>query len=142
MSDVTLPSPKPARAYPRWLIGAWLAALLAVPFILWWLPADHFDEGESMCPSVLLFDVECHGCGSTRAVQHMHHFEWEEALYFHSLAPVIYVGLIALWTWWTYHAATRMGLFGQARAEAMEAQLKGEVEARIARKAAKAAARS
>ena len=129
-------SAKP-KAFPRPLLWVWLVALLATPLILWALPADHFDEGESMCPSVLLFDTECPGCGSTRAVQHLHHADLDMALYFHSAAPFIYLFLVGLWGFWTYRTATRLGLFGQARAELLETQLRTEAEARIARRQAR-----
>ena len=129
-------SAKP-KALPRPILWLWLVALLATPLILWALPADYFDEGESMCPSVLLFDTECPGCGSTRAVQHLHHADLDMALYFHSAAPFIYLFLVGLWGLWTYRTATRLGLLGRARAELLETQLRTEAEERIARRQAR-----
>lgn len=123
-----------ARPVPRGVLWAWLAALLVTPLALWALPADYFDEGESMCPSVQLFDVECWGCGSTRAVQHLHHAELGDALYFHGFAPGIYLLLVALWCLWTYNTATRLGLLGGRRAVALEAKLRGRAERRIERR--------
>ena len=134
MTPSTPSTPKP---FPRWLQWAWLVALVAVPIVLWLLPADHFDEGESMCPSVQLFDTECPGCGSTRGVQHMHHAELGEALYYHQLAPLIYLFLVGLWLSWTYHTAARLGLLGAGRQASVEAKLRGEAERRAARKAAR-----
>ena len=129
------PSPTPpARPLPRWLLGAWLVVLLVTPFALWALPADYFDEGESLCPSVQLFDVECWGCGSTRAVQHLHHGELGDALFFHSLAPGIYLLLVVLWSLWTFTTATRLGLLGERRALALEAKLRVRAERRVARR--------
>ena len=125
---------------PRWISKIWLVALLAFPIVLWILPADHFDEGQSMCPSVLLFNTECPGCGSTRAVQHLHHADLAEALYFHSAAPLIYLFLIGLWSLWTYRTATRLGIFGNARAAAMETKLREQAQARIDRRLARKAA--
>ena len=126
---------------PRAISWAWLAALVAFPIILWILPADHFDEGQSMCPSVLLFDTECPGCGSTRAVQHFHHLDLAGSMYFHSAGPLIYVALAGLWCLWTYRTASRLGLFGSARAVAMETRLRRRAEATAARRAAKRAAK-
>lgn len=134
LPDTTHGAPASAKAFPRWLLWAWLALLVAAPLVLWALPADYFDEGESMCPSVQLFDTECPGCGSTRAVQHLHHAELGDALYFHSLAPLIYGVLVVLWALWTYRTAARLGLLGARRAEAVEAKLRAEAERRIARR--------
>ena len=134
LPDTTQGARAPAKAFPRWLLWTWLALLVAAPLVLWTLPADYFDEGESMCPSVRLFDTECPGCGSTRAVQHLHHAELGDALYFHSLAPLIYGVLVVLWGVWTYRAAARLGLLGARRAAATEAKLRAEAERRIARR--------
>lgn len=127
-------SPRKPRPFPRWLQWSWLIALLAFPLILWILPADHFDEGQSLCPSMLLFNTECPGCGSTRAIQHLHHLEWEEALYYHSAAPFIYLFLGALWTYYVYTTTKRLGLLGRQRAMAYEQELREEAERRSERK--------
>ncbi len=50
------------------------------------LPADFFDTGQSLCVSVLLFDMECYGCGMTRAIQHLIHLDIQEAYHFNKLA--------------------------------------------------------
>ncbi len=136
MSEATPPGPRP---YPRWLSITWLLALLATPIVLWCLPADHFDEGQSMCLSVLLFDTECPGCGSTRAVQHLHHFDFDEAIYYHAGSPLVYAVLVGLWCLWTYRTSSRLGLLGQERAVAMESRLR---ESAMKRAAAKARRRS
>ena len=135
MPDATDRQPAAPRAFPRWLQWVWLVALVAFPFVLWALPSDAFDEGESMCPSVWLFDVECWGCGSTRAVQHLHHAELGDALYFHAMAPGIYLFLVALWGVWTYRTAARLGLLGAARAERVESELRASAERRARRRA-------
>ena len=134
MSDPTATSAPTAKSFPRWVLWAWAVALLAFPVVLWLLPADHFDEGESMCPSVALFDTECPGCGSTRAVQHLHHGELAEALYFHQLSPLIYLFLVGLWGYWLYNTGGRLGWFGRARAERIEERLRAEHQARLDRR--------
>lgn len=78
----------------------WLLALLAFPIILWLLPADFFDSGQSVCPSRVFFGVECFGCGSTRAIMHLHHFEIEDALYYNSGVFLIYPLLVLIWYVW------------------------------------------
>lgn len=81
---------------------AWLGALLLFPIVLWLMPAGFFDseDGIILCPSRALFGLECLGCGMTRAIMHLHHFEVEEALYYNVLSPAVYLGLIILWVVW------------------------------------------
>lgn len=53
------------------------------------LPASYFDEGQSMCISVLLFDKQCYACGMTRAVQHLIHFDFGAAASYNKLAFIV-----------------------------------------------------
>lgn len=72
-------------------------ALLCITYIvLLILPANYFDEGDSICVSVVLFDVECYGCGLTRAIQHLIHFEFQEAWEYNKLAFIIFPFAIAV----------------------------------------------
>lgn len=59
-----------------------LAIWLALPVFLLLLPADYFDHGAAICPSKVFLDMECFGCGLTRAVQHAIHFEFKTAFAF------------------------------------------------------------
>ncbi len=94
----------------------WLTLLLVFPFVLWLLPSVFFDESEVIvCPSRLFFGIECFGCGMTRGVMHMHHFEWAEALYYNLGSPFVYPALIALWGYWVYGAAKQLGLVDRLR---------------------------
>lgn len=87
------------------IIRIWLTALLVTPFLLWLMPATLFDEtGVEICPSKFFFDVECFGCGMTRAVMHLHHFNWREALYFNYGVVLVYPALVFIWFVWTNHA--------------------------------------
>jgi hypothetical protein len=60
-----------------------------IGLILLLLPASYFDEGQSMCISVLLFDKPCYACGMTRAVQHLIHFELNTAANYNKLAFIV-----------------------------------------------------
>ena len=71
-----------------------LTIWLALPIYLFFLPANHFDRGQSICPSKVFFDFECFGCGLTRAVQHALHFEYAEAFEFNKLILVVFPILI------------------------------------------------
>jgi len=63
--------------------------ILIVPFILWMLPANFFDTGQSICLSKLIIDRDCPGCGLTRAVQHAMHFEFEQAWSFNKMIVIL-----------------------------------------------------
>jgi hypothetical protein len=63
---------------------------LALPFFLLYQPADYFDRGESLCPSQRFLHVSCPGCGLTRAVQHLLHFDFLGAWSFNKLVVIIF----------------------------------------------------
>jgi hypothetical protein len=71
--------------------------LICLPLILIILPADFFDEGQSLCLSVLFFDTTCYGCGITRAIQHLIHLDFAEASHFNKMSFVVLPLLIGLW---------------------------------------------
>ncbi len=74
-----------------------LLAAFALPIVLFLLPADFFDHGKSMCVSVLLFDAECYGCGSTRAIMHLLHFDFDQAWNYNKLSYLVLPALIFGW---------------------------------------------
>lgn len=91
----------------------WLALLLLTPIVLWLLPSDFFDTentGIEICPSKALFNIECLGCGMTRAVMYMHHFQFEDALFYNYGVVAIYPALVVVWFIWVKRAATRLGI--------------------------------
>ena len=61
------------------LVKIKLVVLLIVPLVLLILPADFFDNGQSLCLSQLLLEKECPGCGLTRGLQHLGHFDFQTA---------------------------------------------------------------
>lgn len=87
-----------------------LAFLLALPVVLWALPADYFDEGQSVCVSRLLLDVACYACGLTRAVMHLMHFDVQTAFFFNPLVFVVMPLLIWLWAKWLLQDIRALGL--------------------------------
>jgi hypothetical protein len=89
----------------------WLGLLLITPIVLWLLPGDFFDNtGIEICPSKAFFDIECFGCGMTRAVMHFHHFQFADAIYYNIGVVAIYPGLVAVWVIWVKEAAGKLGL--------------------------------
>lgn len=64
-----------------------IVTLIGLTLLL--LPASYFDEGQSMCISVLLFDKQCYACGMTRAVQHLIHFDFNTAASYNKLVFIV-----------------------------------------------------
>lgn len=96
----------------------WLPLLLIEPIVLWLLPADFFDNtGIEICPSKAIFNIECFGCGMTRAVMHMHHFEFSDAIFYNYGVVVIYPALVVVWFIWVKRAATRLGILKGSQTE-------------------------
>ena len=95
---------------PKWLRLFWLFSLLATPIVLWLLPADFFDSGNSICPSYFLFKIECLGCGMSRAVMHLHHFNFDDAAYFNRGSFVIYPLLVIVWFIWVKKALQKANI--------------------------------
>jgi len=74
-----------------------LILLLATPFVLLFLPAHFFDSGESMCLSVQIFNMKCLGCGLTRAIMHLIHFDFRAAWEFNKLSYIVFPFLVIFW---------------------------------------------
>lgn len=86
---------------PKVLNLIWLVLLSLFPIVLWLLPSNFFDKGGvQVCLSMIFFKKECVGCGLTRAVMHLHHFEFADAAYFNPLVFIIYPLLVFLWYKW------------------------------------------
>ena len=70
---------------------------MIAPLVLFLLPADFFDTGESICLSVQLFDMQCYGCGMTRAIQHLIHFDFHDAYEYNKLSFLVVFVLLIVW---------------------------------------------
>lgn len=81
---------------------AWLRLgfYVVLPIMLLVLPSDFFDNGKPMCISILLFHIECYGCGLTRAMMHLIHFEFMDAYFFNPLSFLVFPLLAWLWLRW------------------------------------------
>lgn len=67
-----------------------LGGMAIIPLVLMALPASFFDNGQPMCLSVILFDMECYNCGMTRAFQHLIHFEYTKAMEFNPRVVIVF----------------------------------------------------
>lgn len=76
--------------------------LAALAITLLALPADFFDNGQSICISVLLLNKECYGCGMTRAIQHLIHMDFSSAYAYNKLSFIVFP-LFAGMTLWELH---------------------------------------
>jgi hypothetical protein len=85
------------------IIGSILLFLLvAFGITLLVLPSTFFDTGPPMCLSVLLFNKNCYGCGMTRGVMHLIHFEFAEAWEFNKLSFIVFPLLVGMLLWEIY----------------------------------------
>ena len=77
-------------SFSKILYRTYLSFLLIIPVTLVFiLPANYFDEGQSICLSVLLFEKNCFACGMTRAIQHLIHLDFSIAWEFNKLSFVV-----------------------------------------------------
>lgn len=77
-----------------------LSGLLVIPLVLLILPANFFDDGESICLSQVLAGIECYACGISRACMHLIHFEFQTAWEYNKLVVVIFPLLAFQWAKW------------------------------------------
>ncbi len=79
--------------------GRWveLVGLVGLPLVLWLMPADVFDSGPPLCLSRAITEIDCPGCGLTRAVQHAFHGEWAIAQDYNPLVVIVFPLLGLLW---------------------------------------------
>lgn len=90
----------PMQRFRYYFTIAKLAFIVITPIVLLILPADFFDNGESICLSKVIFDVECIACGLTRACMHLIHLEFEEAFAYHLFSFIALPALAAFWVYW------------------------------------------
>jgi hypothetical protein len=77
-----------------------LALIIVTPIVIFLLPIDFFDHGKPMCLSQILFDVECYGCGLTRACKHLMHLDFESAFYYNMGSFLVLPLVGILWVKW------------------------------------------
>ena len=72
--------------------------LLGGAFIYYFFFNNPSDKGTVFlrCPSNFIFGINCPGCGSQRAIHHLLHFEFLEALRFNALLTIIFPLIIYL----------------------------------------------
>ena len=61
------------------------------------LPATIFDSGPTICISKLITDIDCPGCGITRAVQHALHLDFQKAWDYNKI--IIVIAPLLIWVY-------------------------------------------
>jgi len=66
------------------------------------LPANFFDDGESICLSRMLLQRDCPGCGLTRGTQHFIHLDFAAAWEYNKLTFFVFPALVFFWGKFTW----------------------------------------
>jgi hypothetical protein len=80
-----------------WLRASIIFCLVVLPLILIFLPANYFDVGTSICPSKSFLNIDCLGCGITKAIQHLVHFEFQIAWDYNKFSFVVIPFFTYVW---------------------------------------------
>ena len=75
----------------------WLTCLIIFPVVLLLLPSAYFDKGHSICLVTLITGQECYGCGMTRSIMHMIHFDFASAWSYNKIAFIAFPILCVLY---------------------------------------------
>lgn len=73
------------------------ALIIFVPLVLLFLPSSLFDNGQSICLSVLLAGTKCYACGMTKAIMHFIHLDFIKAWEYNWLSFIAVPMLFAMW---------------------------------------------
>lgn len=71
--------------------------LFIIPVFLIILPIDFFDNGNSICLSILFFDQSCVGCGMTRAIMHLIHLDFAGAAEYNKISFIVFPLLLLIY---------------------------------------------
>lgn len=77
--------------------NAIIIGLILAPIVLLFFPANYFDKGQVLCPSKRFLDIECLGCGLTRATQYLLHLEFKRAWEYNRLIIIVFPLMTFYW---------------------------------------------
>ena len=86
------------RRITRFYQGAWAAIFFVLFGISFWLTPSvnghgtHTQLGLPPCPSVLMFNRPCPGCGMTTSFSHCAHLDFVGGFHVHPFGPILFVG--------------------------------------------------
>jgi hypothetical protein len=75
-----------------------LTVFLIFPLLLYLIPLEWFCKQHSVCIIKNIFDIECYGCGITRAVLYGLHFDIQKAINYNKMVVIVFPILIYIWT--------------------------------------------
>ncbi|MBK7133568.1 MAG: DUF2752 domain-containing protein [Bacteroidales bacterium] len=68
-----------------------------VPVVLYFIPLDWIKDQHTICLYKNITGNECIGCGMTRAILSVIHFQFENAFYYNKLVVVVFPLLVYIW---------------------------------------------
>lgn len=71
--------------------------VLLIPFALYLVPMNWLEKQDAICLFRNTLDLDCIGCGMTRAFLSVLHFQLEEAYNFNKLVIIVFPLLSYLW---------------------------------------------
>jgi hypothetical protein len=74
-----------------------IAGILLIPALLFFIPIQWLEKQNSVCIFKLITGKECYGCGMTRAVLSVLHFNFCNAFNFNKLVVIVLPLLIYIW---------------------------------------------
>jgi hypothetical protein len=85
-----------------------LAFLIILSAIFYLLPKEYLGEKYPICIYRILFNKQCLGCGTTRAIWSVLHFKFITAFEYNKLIIITFPILIFCLVWWSLQANIRM----------------------------------
>ena len=72
-------------------------AFASIPLLFYFYPQNLVDKGFDLCLSKNLFGKECIGCGMTKAIINLLHFDFKEAYALNNLVIIVFPILAYIW---------------------------------------------
>ena len=67
-----------------------LVIFISMPILLLIIPTSFFENGHSICLFKYFFDIECPGCGMTRALSCFFHFDFIKGIDYNKQIIIIF----------------------------------------------------
>jgi len=86
------------RSGKKKLVQVTVVGIIIIGMMIYFYQNNPSDESTVFlrCPSNLLFKINCPGCGTQRAIHHLLHFEFIEALRYNALFVICFPLIVAI----------------------------------------------